>query len=61
MGADNLPLPALFEEDQGRSAVDAPGLAVFGYARKQGKGKGSRLNLQHFSHGFYFPFKIAIN
>ncbi len=34
MGADNLPLPALFEEDQGRSAVDGPGLAVFGYARK---------------------------
>jgi hypothetical protein len=34
MISDNLPLPALFEEDQGRSAVDAPGLAVFGYARK---------------------------
>ena len=31
------------------------------YQSAQGKGKGSRLNLQHFSHGFYFPFKIAIN
>src|SRR5258708_29243339 len=34
VGAHNLPLPALFEEDQGSSAMDREGLAVFGDSRK---------------------------
>jgi hypothetical protein len=34
VGAHNLPLPALFDEDQGCSAVDGQDLAVFRYSRK---------------------------
>jgi hypothetical protein len=34
VGAHNLPLPALFDEDQGSSAMDREGLAVFGDSRK---------------------------
>src|ERR1700747_2306268 len=34
VGAHNLPLPALFHEDQGSSAMDREGLAVFGDSRK---------------------------
>src|ERR1700751_1866125 len=34
VGAHNLPLPALFAEDQGSSAMDREGLAVFGDSRK---------------------------
>jgi hypothetical protein len=34
VGAHNLPLPALFDEDQGSSAMDRDNLAVFRYSRK---------------------------
>src|ERR1700732_2373613 len=34
VGAHNLPLPALFDEDQGRSAMDRESLPVFGDSRK---------------------------
>jgi hypothetical protein len=34
VGAHDLPLPALFHEDQGSSAIDREGLAVFGDSRK---------------------------
>src|ERR1700747_2186888 len=34
VGAHNLPLPALFDEDQGSSAMDRESLAVFGDSRK---------------------------
>src|SRR4029077_18614600 len=34
VGAHNLPLPALFDEDQGSSAMDRGSLARFGASRK---------------------------
>ena len=34
MGAHNLPLPALFDEDQCSSAMDRESLAAFGDSRK---------------------------
>src|ERR1700756_4237774 len=34
VGAHNLPLPALFDQNQGSSAMDREGLAVFGDSRK---------------------------
>src|ERR1700723_4820328 len=34
VGAHNLPLPALFDEDQGRSAMDRESLPVFGDSHK---------------------------
>jgi hypothetical protein len=34
VGAHNLPLPALFDEDQGSSAMDGQDFAVFRYSRK---------------------------